>query len=295
MARENRNEKFEGFAPLHAACHRGHIDLALLLIDARADVNSRGVWHAVKGGDLREGKSDLSDVTPLHLAIARNHSKLAERLLKHHGAVASLYEGGKRWPGERLKQTDEFDRNGEDYWTRHERERHEREQRAHKDKEDLTCTLVLAASNSATDHGRVLRAVSEAARQLAAERGQNAEGGAPLVDPLRWLLMQPLAEPAERKRGRCSSHLFMWRWQFEHQEPETPEQVEATAAARRANTADELLVRATYEAALCASDAGVRALGDKLATKYVNVSALPLLDDHFWKQVGLFLGLGFRV
>ena len=110
MTREHRNERFEGFTPLHAACRLGHTNLAVLLIDASADVNSRGVWHAIVGdGGHTEGKNDLSDVTPLHMAIAYHHSKLAVKLLKDHGAVTSLREGGKRWPGKRLKHTDDID------------------------------------------------------------------------------------------------------------------------------------------------------------------------------------------
>ena len=265
MTREHRNERFEGFTPLHAACRLGHTNLAVLLIDASADVNSRGVWHAIVGdGSHTEGKNDLSDVTPLHMAIAYHHSKLAVKLLKDHGAVTSLREGGKRWPGKWLKHTDEFLEPYEGSW-----ERHSREQRS-EEKENLMCTLALAVSTSMRDSGRVLKAISAAAKQLAS---------VDKADPLRWLLAQPLPEPPKRDDSSSNSRQSILYSIMERQsKPKTPEEIAEQAAARREIAADELLVRAAYDAARSGSVAGVETLLPHLQSRE---GGQPLVERRF--------------
>ena len=274
VTREHRNERFEGFTPLHAACRLGHTNLAVLLIDASADVNSRGVWHAIVGdGSYNEGKDDLSDVTPLHMAIAYHHSKLAVKLLKDHGAVTSLREGGKRWPGKRLKHTDEFLDPNEGSW-----ERHSREQRSEEEKENLMCTLALAVSTSVRDMGRVLKAISAAAKQLA-EHSECVLTSADKADPLRWLLSQPLPEPPKRDDSSSSSRQSLLYSIMERQsKPKTPEEIAEQAAARREIAADELLVRATYDAARSGSVAGVGTLLPHLQSRE---GGQPLVERRF--------------
>ena len=71
------NAKHEdGWTPLHWAAHKGHREIAELLIANGAEVNAK----------------DNNGWTPLHLAVDGGHTETADLLRKH---------GGKR--GEELK------------------------------------------------------------------------------------------------------------------------------------------------------------------------------------------------
>ena len=80
---DHTEESFDGFTALHAACHQGagprtppRVRLALveLLIEAGADPNLRGVFHDCS---REQRTADLSDVTPLHLAISSSCFQVA--------------------------------------------------------------------------------------------------------------------------------------------------------------------------------------------------------------------------
>lgn len=58
--------KITGWTPLHEACNHGHYGVALLLVKAGANVNSRG----------------LDDDTPLHDAAINGNLKLVKMLVE---------------------------------------------------------------------------------------------------------------------------------------------------------------------------------------------------------------------
>ncbi|MFH1998315.1 MAG: ankyrin repeat domain-containing protein [Planctomycetota bacterium] len=105
-ARDERNA-----TPLHFACDRGHGDIAVLLIDAGADLSLRDVdgdtplyWAAYAGhGEVvdmlmeRGGSADdmnSNQLSPLHYAAMRGHEAVVESLLRQGAKIhAADYEG----------------------------------------------------------------------------------------------------------------------------------------------------------------------------------------------------------
>jgi ankyrin repeat protein len=77
---DERNGKFD-MRPLHVAIARGHTEVVTLLLDARADVNSR----------------TGSGATPLHLAATHNRHEFIPLLLKN-GAKTELRDASWRTP-----------------------------------------------------------------------------------------------------------------------------------------------------------------------------------------------------
>jgi len=56
---------------LHVAAHCGHVKVAKLLLDYKADVNSRA----------------LNGFAPLHIACKKNRIQVVELLLKHGASI----------------------------------------------------------------------------------------------------------------------------------------------------------------------------------------------------------------
>lgn len=61
---------------LHVAAHCGHVSVAKLLLDRKADPNARA----------------LNGFTPLHIACKKNRSKVVELLLKYRASIESTTE-----------------------------------------------------------------------------------------------------------------------------------------------------------------------------------------------------------
>lgn len=61
---------------LHVAAHCGHVRVAKLLLDRKADANSRA----------------LNGFTPLHIACKKNRIKVVELLLKHGASIEATTE-----------------------------------------------------------------------------------------------------------------------------------------------------------------------------------------------------------
>lgn len=61
---------------LHVAAHCGHVRVAKLLLDKKADANSRA----------------LNGFTPLHIACKKNRIKVVELLLKHGASIEATTE-----------------------------------------------------------------------------------------------------------------------------------------------------------------------------------------------------------
>ena len=63
---------------LHVAAHCGHVRVAKLLLDRKADPNSRA----------------LNGFTPLHIACKKNRIKVVELLLKYGASIEATTESG---------------------------------------------------------------------------------------------------------------------------------------------------------------------------------------------------------
>ena len=63
---------------LHVAAHCGHVKIAKLLLDQKADVNARA----------------LNGFTPLHIACKKNRIKVIELLIKHGASKEATTESG---------------------------------------------------------------------------------------------------------------------------------------------------------------------------------------------------------
>lgn len=61
---------------LHVAAHCGHVRVAKLLLDKKADPNARA----------------LNGFTPLHIACKKNRIKVVELLLKHGASIEATTE-----------------------------------------------------------------------------------------------------------------------------------------------------------------------------------------------------------
>ena len=61
---------------LHVAAHCGHVRVAKLLLDRKADPNSRA----------------LNGFTPLHIACKKNRIKVVELLLKYKASIEATTE-----------------------------------------------------------------------------------------------------------------------------------------------------------------------------------------------------------
>lgn len=61
---------------LHVAAHCGHVKVAKLLLDRKADPNARA----------------LNGFTPLHIACKKNRIKVVELLLKHGASIEATTE-----------------------------------------------------------------------------------------------------------------------------------------------------------------------------------------------------------
>lgn len=61
---------------LHVAAHCGHVRVAKLLLDRKADPNARA----------------LNGFTPLHIACKKNRIKVVELLLKHGASIEATTE-----------------------------------------------------------------------------------------------------------------------------------------------------------------------------------------------------------
>jgi len=64
-----------GVTALHSAAEHGLLDIARLLIDAGADINTTATY------------GDLSHVTPVHLAVTNGHAEMVELLSEHSANV----------------------------------------------------------------------------------------------------------------------------------------------------------------------------------------------------------------
>ena len=95
----------EHVTPLHAALDKGHVDIALLLLERGADVGSRGIQGVTplslasrygyvgvvqtlidRGADLNDGMEDWHD-TPLFIASSNGRLEVARVLLEHGADV----------------------------------------------------------------------------------------------------------------------------------------------------------------------------------------------------------------
>ena len=89
-------------------------------------------------------KSDLVDVTPLHIAVEKNQSDVACLLLKGGLAAPSLHEGGRRWASEFFNTASSRAASSPDYDYDYGWEKRDRDERQRKllEKEDHTFLFV---------------------------------------------------------------------------------------------------------------------------------------------------------